>query len=135
MTKRGTLRELWQKREADGPVAMNVLDLPQGDSLHAAVPPKYLDVASETWAKNVAERLLISVKDAKHALLWATASTRNAISWPHADDDGLGTIVWVQAGGKYWVLARRRDSFSAVDEMSRTTVFQDWDIKDIDETQ
>lgn len=39
-------------------------------------------------------------------MLWGTAATRNATSWLHIDDYGLGTAIKLMAGKQYWVLAR-----------------------------
>jgi hypothetical protein len=42
---------------------------------------------------------------------WGTAALRHAVSWPHIDDEGFGTVVTNMAGTKYWVVARpRRDA-------------------------
>jgi hypothetical protein len=42
-------------------------------------------------------------------MVWGTAATQNATSWPHIDDHGMGTIVKVMAGRKYWVIMRPKD--------------------------
>lgn len=39
-------------------------------------------------------------------LVWGTAATQHAVSWPHIDDEGFGTVVSVQAGSKYWAVGR-----------------------------
>ena len=39
-------------------------------------------------------------------LAWGTAATTHAISWPHIDDEGFGTVASIQVGSKYWVVAR-----------------------------
>lgn len=41
---------------------------------------------------------------------WATAATRDAVSWMHVDDDGFATAITVKTGAKYWVVARPRHS-------------------------
>jgi hypothetical protein len=47
------------------------------------------------------------------AMLWGTAATKYATSWPHVDDYGLGTIIKNMSGTKYWVVARpKREEFS-----------------------
>jgi hypothetical protein len=44
------------------------------------------------------------------AMIWGTAATRNATTWPHIDDHGMATIVKVMTGKKYWVVMRpKRD--------------------------
>lgn len=37
-------------------------------------------------------------------MLWATAATQSATTWGHIDDHGLGTIVKIKTGRKYWVV-------------------------------
>jgi hypothetical protein len=37
---------------------------------------------------------------------WATAGTKHAFSWFHLDDHGMSTVVHVETGSKYWVVAR-----------------------------
>lgn len=42
---------------------------------------------------------------------WGTAALKHAVSWPHIDDEGFGTVVTNMVGAKYWVVARpRRDA-------------------------
>ena len=42
---------------------------------------------------------------------WGTAALKHAVSWPHIDDEGFGTVVTAMVGAKYWVVARpRRDA-------------------------
>lgn len=40
------------------------------------------------------------------SMVWGTAATLGATSWPHLDDHGMATIVKVVTGKKYWVVAR-----------------------------
>ena len=45
---------------------------------------------------------------------WGTAALRDAVSWPHIDDEGFGTVVTTVVGAKYWVVGRRcRDAPSS----------------------
>jgi hypothetical protein len=37
-------------------------------------------------------------------VIWGIASTRNASSWAHMDAQGVGTVIKVITGSKYWVL-------------------------------
>jgi hypothetical protein len=39
---------------------------------------------------------------------WRTAALKHAVSWPHIDDEGFGTVVTNVVGGKYWVVAKPR---------------------------
>jgi hypothetical protein len=48
-------------------------------------------------------------------LLWGTAATQHAVSWPHVDDEGFATVVSVQAGSKYWVVGKPKRGSEAAD--------------------
>jgi len=39
---------------------------------------------------------------------WGIAGGQNALSWPHVDACGFGTVVVVTTGGKYWILMREK---------------------------
>jgi hypothetical protein len=39
---------------------------------------------------------------------WGTSAMKHAVSWPHINDEGFGTVVTNMVGTKYWVVARRR---------------------------
>jgi hypothetical protein len=39
-------------------------------------------------------------------MLWATAATKHAVSWFHLDDHGLGTVIHIETGSKFWVIGR-----------------------------
>ena len=42
---------------------------------------------------------------------WGTAAMKHAVSSPHIDDEGFGTVVTNMVGTKYWVVTRcRRDA-------------------------
>ncbi|KAF7977677.1 hypothetical protein HWV62_2914 [Athelia sp. TMB] len=111
-------------------VALNVLDLPLGHA-NVPVPPKLHDLASEAYCANSA-RELVHVKDLSESTSWATAATKNALSWLHADDDGFATSVYVQAGHKIWVVARRKDRQGSRDEMANIDVFATWEPDKVD---
>lgn len=124
MLRPGTLRDLLSFSKANSPVAYNVLELPQGD-LPVPIPPLYYDIASDARSRNIVRRLL-QLQDMRDVVSWATAATGNAISWFHFDDDGFATIVWVQTGAKWWVVARKKDANPLADEMSTGRTFDDW---------
>ena len=45
---------------------------------------------------------------------WGTTALKHAVSWPHIDDEGFGTVVTNMVGAKYWAVARpRRDAPAA----------------------
>ncbi|KZP07551.1 hypothetical protein FIBSPDRAFT_762772, partial [Athelia psychrophila] len=68
----------------------------------------------------------------KNVTSWGTAATANALSWFHIDDDGFATCVSVQAGMKWWVLARKKDRNPRADEMGSISTFFRWTVEDID---
>ena len=45
---------------------------------------------------------------------WGIAGGKNALSWPHIDGNGFGTVVAVTTGSKYWILMRERRDFNLV---------------------
>lgn len=132
MLRLGKLRDLLRNVEENSPVAMNVLDLPLGRAT-VPVPPLYLDVATDAYCVNLVKHL-IEIVDTGDATCWGTAGTVDALSWGHIDDVGLSTSVSVQAGSKYWVLARRKNANPRADEMSDFRTFDGWKVDDIDKT-
>jgi hypothetical protein len=56
----------------------------------------------------------------KNLMEWCLIGGRGAISPLHVDSDGMGTVVAVLEGSKYWVLATRlgdEDTMSSVDSL------------------
>ena len=57
--------------------------------------------------------ILASARFPSDDMTWATVSTRGATTLTHMDDHGMGTVIQVMAGYKYWVILRpkcdRRD--------------------------
>lgn len=148
MLEPGKLRDLLDSSKAGSHVAQNVLDLTLGHT-SAPIPVMYTEIASDTWAVTLIKHLM-KIYDMGDVKSWATASTRNALSWFHTDDIGLSTVIWVQAGSKWWVFARRIKEDRGLDEASRdiittpwadprrdemndTTTFQRWKVADIDD--
>lgn len=101
-----------------------MLDLPLGNS-PIPIPPRYYDIATDARSRNVVKRL-VDLQDMRNVTSWGTAATTDAVSWPHCDDDGFCTGVSVQAGGKWWVVARRKNPNTLADEMSTGNAFDDW---------
>lgn len=129
MLERVPLRELLRHADTDSPVAINALDFPLGD-VAVQFPPSYPDIATSAYSANQVKGL-VPPTDMRHVTSWGTAATANAVSWFHIDDDGFGTAVTVQAGKKWWILARRKGSRSA-DDMSDAATFRGWLVDDID---
>jgi hypothetical protein len=63
---------------------------------------------------------LFEVPDLKSHLQWALIGGKGAISSFHMDSDGLGTVVVVLEGSKYWIVATKvgdHDMISSVDSL------------------
>lgn len=129
----GTLQDLLDATSSGATSAMNVLDLPLGLS-PVDVPPNFLDLATETFSAPFVKNI-VDIQDASNSLSWGTASTKNALSWFHVDDEGFATSVRVLTGGKLWVLADKIRKDLRRDEMSSTEVFKTWNVRDIDGEQ
>jgi hypothetical protein len=60
------------------------------------------------------------VPDIRSSMEWSLIGTRGAISPFHLDLEGLGTVVAVLEGSKYWIVATRMgesDTISSVDSL------------------
>lgn len=110
---------------------MNVLDLPLG-KVPVAIPPGYIDVATDAYSINLVKSL-VKIEDMSDTTSWGTAATPNAVSWFHCDDAGFGSAIWVQSGGKWWVMARRKNVDPLSDEMSDIKTFLGWNVEEIEE--
>lgn len=130
MHEHGTLQDLLDAARSGTTSAMNVLDLPLGASA-VDVPPNFRDLATETYSVSFVKSI-VKILDVSNSLSWGTGSTKDALSWFHIDDEGLGTSVMVLAGGKFWVLADRIRVDIHHDEMSSTKAFRQWKVRDID---
>lgn len=128
MLEKLPLRTLLDHVREKSPVALNVLDLPLGKVV-VAIPPGFRDLSADAYSVNLVSRLA-KLEDMSDTTSWGTASTQNALSWFHCDDLGLATSVWVQTGGKWWVLARQKDGLA--EEMSDVATLVEWDVEKID---
>ena len=60
------------------------------------------------------------VPDVRSSMEWSLIGGRDAISPFHLDSEGLGTVVAVLEGSKYWIVATRMgesDKISSVDSL------------------
>lgn len=130
MLRKGPLRDMLKHTQSDSPVAINALDLPLGD-ITVPIPPSFQDMASDAHSGPRIKHLMDLI-DMKNVTSWGTAATANALSWFHIDDDGFATCVSVQAGMKWWVLARKKDRNPRADEMGSISTFFRWTVEDID---
>lgn len=133
MLQDSTLRDLLNHGEDDSAVAMNCLDLPLG-KVTVTIPPCFIDVASDAHSVNLVKKLT-PLRDMRDVTSWGTASTKNAVSWPHCDNEGFGTSVSVQAGSKWWALAKFKGLGPFEDEMRDIRTFRDWNVRDLDESK
>lgn len=115
--------------DVNSPVARNVLDLPLGKS-SVAIPPMFSDISTDTHSAAYVDNL-VKILDLRDDMSWGTAATQNALSWFHNDDEGFGTAVFPQSGGKWWVLADRKRKNVLQDEMGDINIFNDWRVRDI----
>lgn len=130
---KGKLRDLLNPQDPN--VAQNVLDLPLG---HTSVhfPTSFQQMSTTAYSFNLVLHLL-TIQDVLNVLCWGTGSTLGAVSWPHTDDMGFATVVWVQAGAKWWVLLRRKNEDRLSDEMGNVNTLgnKKWDVHDIVEDE
>jgi hypothetical protein len=60
----------------------------------------------KAWQTTRDTRGIASIPFPSDDMVWGTAGTRYATSWPHIDDHGMGTLIRNVVGRKYWALAR-----------------------------
>ena len=121
----GTLREFHQMttpHSNDKFPPLNAISLP-AYRRNLFIPCQFGSLASHEVAQS---RLpseyekKFGVPDLKPQLEWSLIGGRGAISPFHIDSDGLGTVVVVLEGSKYWVVAtriRENDSICSVDSL------------------
>lgn len=129
MLRVGTLRDLMNSVEEKSAVSKNMLDCALGGAT-VKIPPLFLDVATDAHSVNLVKRL-IDIEYTSDTTNWGTAATGDAFSWGHLDDQGLSTSVYVQAGRKLWILARRKNKDRTADEMGNCKVFEGWQVNDL----
>ena len=108
----GTLRELHditsKLSNGDCP-PLNAISLPSGRR-NLFIPPNFGSVASHEVAQSRIPSTYEStfdVADLRSHLEWSLIGSRGSVSPLHADSDGLGTIVVVLEGSKYWIVVTR----------------------------
>lgn len=131
MLQNGKLRDLLSGDGEEVGIAKNVLDLPLGD-VTVPIPPRFSDVSSDDYSHNIVKPF-VNVRDTKSVTSWGTASTRNALSWIHIDDNGMATVVYPLTGSKWWVLVRFKKNDQRWDEMGDVSTFDSWSVHEIDE--
>ena len=58
---------------------------------------------------------MLSIPFPADSIIWATAATEGATTWPHIDDYGMATFVQVMTGRKLWVVMRPKDGQNTKD--------------------
>ena len=109
---RGTLRELHNMTETfsnEECPPLNAISLPVYHR-NLYIPPQFGSVAShevaQLWVPTQYE-MVFNVPDIKPQMDWSLIGSRGAIIPLHMDSDGLGTLIVVLNGSKYWILMMR----------------------------
>ena len=121
----GTLREFHEITTTlsyDDCPPLNAISLP----VHARnlyIPCQFGSIASHEVAQSRVPsnyETKFGVSGVKSLMEWCLIGGRGAISPFHVDSDGLGTVVVVLEGSKYWILATRLgddDTISSIDSL------------------
>jgi hypothetical protein len=106
---------------------LNAISLPSSErNLH--IPCQFGSIASHEVAQTRVPseyRTVFATPYTKSHTEWSLIGGKGAISPFHMDSEGLGTVVVVLEGSKYWVVATRigeDDNLSTVDSLG-----PDWD--------
>ena len=106
---RGTLRELHNMTETFSNKEcppLNTISLPAYHR-NLYTPPQFGSVASHEVAQlqlPTQYEMVFDVPDIKHQMEWSLIKSRGTINPLHTDSDGLGTVITVLNGSKYWIL-------------------------------
>lgn len=130
MLELGTLQFLLDQVRGNSCIAYNVLDLPLRKSI-VKIPPRLEDISTDAYSVPFVKELT-QVRDLRDTTKWGTAASKDANSWPHIDDYGLGTSVHVQTGSKLWVLAEKIQEDRKADEMGDIGAFNRWGVRKMD---
>jgi hypothetical protein len=84
----------------------NVLTVPIWNGINANHLHRNLATNEQAWQDTRDLPGLQTINFPSDAMVWATAATRNATTWGHIDDHGMGTVVKIMTGRKYWVIFR-----------------------------
>lgn len=101
---------------------LNALSLPASHR-NLNIPCQFGSLASHEVAQSrlpLAYERTFDVPTLRSKLEWSLVAGKGAISPFHVDSDGLGTVVTVLEGSKYWVLATRlgdQETISSVDSL------------------
>ena len=102
---------------------LNAISLP-GHKRNLYLPCQYGSLASHEVAQSRVHDDYDDVFDVpklKKNMEWSLIGTRGAISPIHVDSDGLGTVVVVLEGSKYWIVMTKfgeEDIISSFDSLS-----------------
>ena len=118
----GTMADLLDHANEAGK-ALNALDIPMEDGVQ--VPPS-LSSDRRAWTHTVGFKLCKkSNRFPNSAMRWALVSTSGTYSPWHIDCDGLGMVIEVKEGSKWWIIARPKPGESLQQLLSRIEAFID----------
>lgn len=121
----GTLREFHEMtspRSNEEFPPLNAISLP-GNLRNLLIPSQFGTYASHEVAQSRLPseyETKFDVPDVASKLEWSLIGGKGAISPFHIDPDGLGTVVVVLEGSKYWIMATRigeHDNICTVDSL------------------
>ena len=103
------MREFYNLTKTDDCPPINAISLPaNGRNLY--IPPQFGALATHELAQHRLPDTYNSafpIEDLKRQLEWSLVGSRGAVSPLHVDSEGLGTVVVVLEGSKYWIVATR----------------------------
>lgn len=107
----GTLRDLYKVAQdfSDECPPLNAISLP-AYRRNLYIPPRFGALASHEVAQSRVGQgydNMFNVPDIKHVMEWSLIGTRGTVSPLHADSEGLGTVVVVLDGSKYWIVVTK----------------------------
>lgn len=117
-----TLREFYAKLSTEDCPPLNAISLP-AHRRNLYIPCQFGSIASHEVAQSrvpSAYANVFKVPDFKSSLEWSLIGGKGAISPFHVDAEGLGTVVVVLEGSKYWIVATRlgeSDTISSVESL------------------
>lgn len=104
---------------------LNAISL-AGNERNLHLPCQFGSIASHEVAQSrlpYSYRKIFDVVDTKEHTEWSLIGGKGSISPFHVDSDGLGTVITVHMGSKYWVFATQiggHESLCSVDSVGGT---------------
>jgi hypothetical protein len=120
--RQATLREFHAVTGNEDCPPLNAISLSAHRRSHY-VPSQFMSMASHEIAQSRVPsnyETRFQVPDLKSRLEWSLIGKKGTISPFHVDPDGLGTVVLVLEGSKYWIMATRfgeQENLTSVDAL------------------